>query len=132
MSITRPSSARSGIRNWPSRRLAFPDYGALDRWKAPEPLGWGVIASGGLLLAPIVGAKMLGLNGLIVFMMVYFFQGLAIVAYFFQKKQIPLFARVVLYGLIAIQQVVMLAVIGVGFFDTWFNFRKLQKPLAPG
>jgi hypothetical protein len=26
----------------------------------------------------------------------------------------------------------MLAVIGVGFFDTWFNFRKLKKPLAPG
>jgi len=26
----------------------------------------------------------------------------------------------------------MLAVIGVGFFDTWFNFRKLGKPLAPG
>jgi hypothetical protein len=37
----------------------------------------------------------------------------------------------VLYGLIAIQQVVMLAVVGVGFFDTWFNFRKLEKPLAP-
>jgi hypothetical protein len=29
-----------------------------------------------------------------------------------------------------VQQVVMLAVIGVGFFDTWFNFRKLGTPLA--
>jgi hypothetical protein len=26
----------------------------------------------------------------------------------------------------------MLAVVGVGFFDTWFNFRKIEKPLAPG
>jgi uncharacterized protein YybS (DUF2232 family) len=114
------------------RSLPFPDYGPLDRWKAPEPMVWGVIGSGVLLLIPSVGVKLLGLNGLIVFMVIYFFQGMAIVAYFFQKKQIPLFARVVLYGLIAIQQVVMLAVIGVGFFDTWFNFRKLQKPLAPG
>ena len=110
--------------------LSFPDYGALNRWKAPELMVWGVIGSGALLLLPSLGAKMLGLNGLIVFMVVYFFQGMAIVAYFFHKKQIPRFARVVLYGLIAIQQVVMLAVIGVGFFDTWFNFRKLEKPMA--
>jgi uncharacterized protein YybS (DUF2232 family) len=111
--------------------LPFPDYGPLDRWKAPEPMVWGVIGAGVLLLVPSLGAKLLGLNGLIVFMVVYFFQGMAIVAYFFQKKKIPRIARVVLYGLIAIQQVVMLAVIGVGFFDTWFNFRKLEKPLAP-
>jgi uncharacterized protein YybS (DUF2232 family) len=65
-------------------------------------------------------------------MVIYFFQGMAIVAYFFRKKQVPRMARMVLYGLIAIQQVVMLAVVGVGFFDTWFNFRKIGKPLAPG
>jgi len=112
--------------------LPFPDYGPLNRWKAPEPLVWAVIGSGVLLMLPGTGANLLGLNGLIVFMAVYFLQGLAIVAYFFQKKQIPRFARAVLYGLIAVQQVVMLAVIGIGFFDTWFNFRKLDKPLAPG
>jgi uncharacterized protein YybS (DUF2232 family) len=112
--------------------LSFPDYGSLDRWRAPEPMVWGVIGSGALLLVPSIGAKLLGLNGLIVFMTIYFFQGIAIVAYFFQKKRIPRLARVALYGLIAIQQVIMLAVIGIGFFDTWFNFRKLEKPLAPG
>jgi uncharacterized protein YybS (DUF2232 family) len=112
-------------------RLPFPDYGALDRWKAPEPMVWGVIGSGVLLLVPSLSAKMVGLNGLAVFMVIYFFQGMAVVAFFFQKKQIPRFARLVLYALIAVQQLVMLAVIGVGFFDTWFNFRKLNKPLAP-
>jgi uncharacterized protein YybS (DUF2232 family) len=112
--------------------LPFPEYGPLNRWKAPEPLVWAVIASGVLLMVPGSGVKLLGLNGLIVLMLIYFFQGIAIVAYFFQKKRIPRFARVVLYGLIAMQQVVLLAVIGIGFFDTWFNFRKLEKPLAPG
>jgi uncharacterized protein YybS (DUF2232 family) len=111
--------------------LPFPDYGALDRWKAPELMVWGVIGSGVLLLVPALAAKMVGLNGLAVFMVIYFFQGMAVVAFFFQKKQIPRLARMVLYGLIAVQQLVMLAVIGVGFFDTWFNFRKLGKPLAP-
>jgi uncharacterized protein YybS (DUF2232 family) len=64
-------------------------------------------------------------------MLVYFFQGMAIIAYFFRKKQIPRIARIVLYALIALQQVVMLGVVAVGFFDTWFNFRKIGKPLAP-
>ena len=113
------------------RGLPFPDYGALNRWKAPELMVWGVIGSGVLLLVPTLAAKMVGLNGLVVFMVIYFFQGMAVVAFFFQKKQIPRLARMVLYGLIAVQQLVMLAVIGVGFFDTWFNFRKLGKPLAP-
>jgi uncharacterized protein YybS (DUF2232 family) len=114
------------------RGLPVPDYGELDHWKAPEMLVWGVIASGVLLLLPGLGVKTLGLNGLLVFMVIYFFQGMAIVAYFFRKKQVPRIARMMLYGLIAIQQVVMLAVVGVGFFDTWFNFRKINKPLAPG
>jgi uncharacterized protein YybS (DUF2232 family) len=113
------------------RGLPFPDYGALNRWKAPELMVWGVIGSGVLLLVPTLAAKMVGLNGLAVFMVIYFFQGMAVVAFFFQKKQIPRLARMVLYGLIAVQQLVMLAVVGVGFFDTWFNFRKLGKPLAP-
>jgi uncharacterized protein YybS (DUF2232 family) len=114
------------------RGLPVPEYGALDHWKAPEMLVWGVIASGVLLLVPSLAAKTVGLNGLAVLMIVYFFQGMAIVAYLLRKKQVPRVARMVLYGLIAIQQVVMLAVVGVGFFDTWFNFRKIGKPLAPG
>jgi uncharacterized protein YybS (DUF2232 family) len=114
------------------RGLPVPDYGPLDHWKAPEVLVWGVIASGLLLLLPSLAAKTVGLNGLVIFMLVYFFQGIAIVTYFLRKKQVPRAARMVLYGLIALQQLVMLAVVGVGFFDTWFNFRKIEKPLAPG
>ncbi|MFO7709791.1 MAG: YybS family protein [Desulfobacterales bacterium] len=110
--------------------LAPPDYGPLDRWKAPEPLVWAAIASGVLLLLPGFGLKMLGLNGLIVLMIVYFFQGIAVVAFHLGKKQVPRLVRVMLYFIIAVQQLVMLVVIGVGFFDTWFNFRKLGRPPA--
>jgi uncharacterized protein YybS (DUF2232 family) len=112
--------------------LPVPDYGALDHWKAPELMVWGVIASGLLLLMPSLTAKTVGLNGMALFMLVYFFQGMAIVAFVLRKKQVPRVARMVLYGLIALQQLVMLAVVGVGFFDTWFNFRKIGKPLTPG
>lgn len=123
-------SLLSARRLFQRRGLPFPDYGALDRWKTPEMLVWGVIGSGILLLIPSLTAKTVGLNGLLVFMVIYFFQGIAIVAFFLHKKQIPRIARIVLYGIIALQQLVTLAVIAAGFFDTWFNFRKLDKPLA--
>jgi uncharacterized protein YybS (DUF2232 family) len=61
-------------------------------------------------------------------MTVYFFQGIAIVAFYFEKKQFPRVVRFFLYALIALQQLILLAVIGLGFFDMWVNFRRLGKP----
>ncbi len=110
--------------------LEFPDYGPLDHWKAPEPLVWAAVGSGVLLLLPGFALKMLGLNGVIVLMIVYFFQGIAVVAFYLHKKQVPRLARIMIYFIIAVQQLVMLIVVAGGFFDTWFNFRKLGKPPA--
>jgi uncharacterized protein YybS (DUF2232 family) len=109
-----------------NRSLTYPDFGALNRWKAPEQLVWAAIGCGILLLLPVRGVKMIGMNGVIVLMMVYFFQGIAIVSYFFEKKKLPFGLRFFLYSLIAVQQLLVLVVIGCGFFDLWLNFRKLE------
>ncbi len=116
--------ARSLLR---SKELFCPDFGKLNQWKAPEHLIWVAIASGGLLLFAHPGIKMLGINGLIVIMMIYFFQGIAIVSFYFEKKQFPKVLRAILYGLIAMQQLLLLVVIAVGFFDVWFDFRRTGK-----
>lgn len=110
-----------------SRRLHYPDFGRLNQWKAPEPLVWAVIASGILLLVGHSGLTIIGINGLIVLMMVYFFQGIAIVSFYLEKKQLPRFLRILLYGLIAMQQLLLLLVVAVGFFDTWIDFRRERK-----
>jgi uncharacterized protein YybS (DUF2232 family) len=60
-------------------------------------------------------------------MMIYFFQGIAIVSFYVEKKQFPRLLRVMLYGLIAMQQLLLLLVIAVGFFDTWIDFRRERK-----
>ena len=88
---------------------------------------WGVIGCGLALFLPNASIKIIGLNGLLILMSVYFFQGIAIVSFYFKKKQFPRIIRIFLYTLIAVQQLVLLAVIGLGFFDMWFNFRKLGK-----
>ena len=110
------------------RALSCPDFGPLNMWKAPEYLVWVAIACGILLFLPGKSLKVLGLNGAIVMMMVYFFQGIAIVSFYFEKKQFPVMLRVFLYSLIALQQFLLVLVIGCGFFDMWINFRKLETP----
>ncbi len=108
-----------------SKGLVFPDFGRLNLWRVPEVLVWGVIASGIFLLFPSRGMKVLGLNGLIVFMVIYFLEGIALVSFFFERKRFPRLLRVFLYVFIFMQQIVGLLVVGLGFFDTWLNFRKL-------
>lgn len=110
-----------------AKNLLFPDFGPLNRWEAPDGLVWGVIGCGILILFPSSALKLIGLNGLIIFMIVYFFQGIAIVSYYFEKKQLPRLLKVFLYSLIALQQILLIIVISLGFFDTWLNFRK-PKP----
>jgi uncharacterized protein YybS (DUF2232 family) len=116
--------ARPVLQN---RSLSYPDFGALNVWKAPEYLVWGVIGCGLSLFLPSAALKTISMNCLLVLMTVYFFQGIAIVSFYFNKKRFPRIIRIFLYTLIAVQQLVLLVVIGLGFFDLWFNFRRLEK-----
>jgi uncharacterized protein YybS (DUF2232 family) len=104
--------------------LAFNDFGPLNRWNAPEVLVWGAIAGGVMLLLPSPTIKMIGINAILILMTIYFFQGIAIVSYFFEYRRVPRFFRFFLYSLIALQQIFLFIVVGIGFFDVWMNFRK--------
>ena len=109
-----------------NRGLFYPAFGALNLWKAPESLVWCVIGCGLMILLPNNALKLVGLNGLLILMTIYFFQGIAVVSFYVEKKQVPRVFRFLLYSLIALQQVVLLLVIGLGFFDIWLNVRKLE------
>jgi len=119
--------SKSIFNNW---NLIYPDFGTLKLWKAPELLVWIIIGCGILLIFPNNTLKILGLNGLLILMTIYFFHGIAIVSFYFEKKRLPRLLKFFLYSLIALQQMVLLVVIGLGFFDMWLNFRKLEH--GPG
>ncbi len=74
---------------------------------------------------------MVGLNGLIIMLTIYFFQGIAVVSFFLNHKQFPRIARVFIYSMIFIQQLFLVLVVACGFFDTWFDFRKLSPKQEP-
>lgn len=98
----------------------------LEKWSANEYLIWLFIFSGVMLLMPAKILNAIGLNFLIVSLMVYFYQGIAAVIFYMRKKTFPLFLKVIIYGLIIIQPLLLLFVILIGVFDTWADFRKLR------
>ncbi len=107
-------------------RLKKPFFVGLNRWQPPDRLVWAVI--GCVLLAWAAGEPLafIGINGLILLMLIYLFQGLAVVSFYFERKRTPMFLRVLIYAIIAMQQIFALVVISIGFFDTWADFRRLR------
>lgn len=121
-------------RRFPDHHSFFASSGDLREWKSPDPLIWYFILSGFFLFFPRWGMlKILALNLFLVIAVFYFFQGLAIVAYYFHCKKVPFFLRSLAYILIVFQQVFTLFVVGLGLFDLWGDFRRLKKKdLNPG
>jgi uncharacterized protein YybS (DUF2232 family) len=99
-------------------------------WKSPEFIVWFVIASGLMVLLPVSGLRLLGINVLIVLGTVYFLQGLAIAAFYFEKWKLPFFVRGFVYALLFLLKFASMATAALGLFDVWFDFRKLSKKSA--
>jgi uncharacterized protein YybS (DUF2232 family) len=116
------------LRRFPERRAEWLSLQHLREWKGPEPLVWGLIACGFVLLLPGVGVlNAVALNLLLVIGACYFAQGLAVIAFFFHKNNVPRFLRGLTYVLIIFQQIFTLLVAGLGLFDLWGDFRRLGK-----
>jgi len=98
----------------------------LTKWKTPDFLVFVVIAVSIFIFLPTGVLKLIAVNCLIILMFAYFFQGIAVASFFFQKRSAPFALRFFFYLLIAIQPLFMFLVIGFGLFDTWINFRKLN------
>jgi len=109
------------------RGIKYPDLGRADMWYAPEFMIWGVIASGFALFFPVTVIKFIALNTLIILLVIYVFHGLAITMFFFNKYNIPFWARLGVYFLIMIQQIFMFVLALAGLFDQWIDFRKIHK-----
>lgn len=116
-----------------SRRLdpAASGPSGLAFWQAPEQLVWPLIAAG---LAMVFGWGMYfwaAANLMLVLVVIYFFQGLAVMAFWMDKKNAPRLVRVSIYLLVAVEFFLALLVAAAGLFDTWFNFRRMGlKPDA--
>jgi len=115
-------------RRFPDRRAAWFTVENFRDWKGPEPLVWGLIACGFILFLPVPDlVHAIAINLLLIVCAFYFAQGLAVIAFFFHKNNVPRLLRAVTYILIVFQQIFTLLVVGLGLFDLWGDFRRLGK-----
>jgi uncharacterized protein YybS (DUF2232 family) len=100
---------------------------AMYNWAPPEWVIFGLLGAGFLLLVPVPGARLLGLNLLMVLAVLYFSQGVAVVASWFLRLGVPRPLRVVGYILLFLNPLFFL-IITLGLMDLWLDFRRLHRP----
>jgi uncharacterized protein YybS (DUF2232 family) len=103
---------------------------ALNTWKAPDYLVWVLIGAGALMLVFKGFWFWAGANLVMVLSLIYFFQGIAVLAFWLQKKNTPRLLRAGIYALVAVEIFLAAFVALMGLFDLWFNFRRLGKEPA--
>ncbi|MCF8057143.1 MAG: YybS family protein [Desulfocapsa sp.] len=108
---------KTGNRPWPEYRF----------WTLPERLVWAVIISVILVLLPMEPGRTIGMNILLVTGLLYCFQGIAIMLFFFYKWSVPVFLRTLIYVILFFQSfgVIFLAILGVA--DVWADMRRLDS-----
>jgi len=105
-------------------KTPWPRY---SRWQLPDKLIWLVIAAAVLSLVGSGTIKNAGYCLVIVSVILYFFQGMAVFIHLLDRWKVPGYLRIVLYVILAVQSygLLLLAMIGIG--DIWIDFRKLAN-----
>jgi uncharacterized protein YybS (DUF2232 family) len=102
----------------------WPDY---KFWKLPEKLIWAEIASASLALIPAEPIRTLGINVLFLVSIFFVFQGISILVYFFNKWNMSVIFRWLLYVIAIIQSSGTILLLAIGVADVWFDFRRLNN-----
>lgn len=109
------------------RRAAIPrDF--LRKWKAPDWLLIPSLLTVGFLLVEVDYLSIFASNFIIVILLIYFFQGMSIVAYFLDLLRWRGVFRVLVYMAgVFFSPPSFIMVVSFGFFDFWFNFRERNR-----
>ncbi|MGH7804533.1 MAG: DUF2232 domain-containing protein [Candidatus Binatia bacterium] len=118
--------ANVSLVRWRQRRQGVAQvFGDLTRWSTPPATVWLLIAVGYASFLPVEWARAVASNVLAVLLAVYLCQGLAILQFTFRKWRVPVWARVLAYGFVAVEWLATCAVVLFGIFDLWADFRRL-------
>jgi hypothetical protein len=115
-----------------ARQIAFwvsgqqPDP-PLYHWALPEWLIFGVLGAGFMLLIPVAPLRYFSLNLLLVLGLLYFSQGVAVVATWLIRLRLPRVLRLIGYALMFLNPLFFLIIAALGVLDLWFDFRRLHQ-----
>ena len=98
----------------------------FSKWVLPDQFVWPLILSGLVAFFASDGLQLLGINLLIIFLVIYFLQGMVIVLDLLRNKNVPVFLRIIIFIIIFTQPLFIGILIGMGVFDLWVDFRKIR------
>ena len=100
----------------------------IREFRLPDNLVWILILGGFLILAQNEGLKYVSYNVIALFALLYFFQGLQVVNKAFDKFQVSIFIRSLLFLFIFLYCTVVASIIVlIGIFSIWFKPKWLEK-----
>lgn len=103
----------------------------VSRWMLPDVAVWGLIASvGSIFFGPGI-SQAAGMNLTIIFLFLYFLQGLSVMTHIFKAKAFPKWVWIVSFLLILLNPMFFGLVMGMGLFDIWVDFRKIRVTSPP-
>ena len=120
------------ISNILAKKLCLTDkgWGKYTAWSLPEQLVWLPITAVVIMLVGSGVIKDTAICLLLVGILLYFFQGLAVFIHLLDKWNVPGFFRLALYFMLIVQSYGLIFLAILGFADVWLNFRKLPGSVA--
>lgn len=94
-------------------------------WRLPDKLIWLLIASAVFAVIPSETTQALGINCLILTVLPYCFQGLAVTVCMLNRWNVPRYLRALIYIMVALQSFGTILLIVIGIADVWFDIRKI-------
>jgi len=94
-------------------------------WRLPDKLIWILIASAVFAVIPSETTQVIGINCLILTILPYCFQGLAVIVYMLNRWNVPRYLRALIYIMVALQSFGTIILIIIGIADVWFDIRKI-------
>jgi len=98
---------------------------SLATWHAPDSWVWGLIVSLGLIALPDTTIRFIGMNIVLVYILIYTIQGIALVEFTLRKARVgTIWRSLILTFIVALP--VIVPVIALGVVDIWADFRKVR------
>lgn len=94
------------------------------QWRLPDKVIWVFIGAGIFLLVGQGGQGQAAIAAFLSTALLYFFQGLAVCIHMLEKWNVPIYLRILIYGILIIQSYGLVLMTLVGLADVWFNFRR--------
>jgi len=95
-------------------------------WVIPDQVIWVLIGSSAIFFVADNALGSIGINLLLITLVAYFIQGMAITIYFLESRNVPVFFWILIFFVILLQPLLVGVSIGLGIFDTWMDLRKVR------